>query len=392
MNQVQHVPEGAHRLRRHHRERREERGLRRGVGLRDHAVVLVRVHAECGEQEVRSLRLESLVQAKHVDTEHVLSMVRHIRQPHRRAAASQKHVVLGGNHRLQRRGHLGLSNGGRRHAQVDLAPPPMQGDQQGRGVGAVNAHALVFHQEFQQRQDLHRAVDVPVLPVLSILAVLSRPSICSHGLRCLERWLLTLHVFCVGALLRLVLRDLCKRILNELPSVPKILGDLLARLGIHAYQQVHSLIDPIRFHLRLPLEHGLPVPHLPQQGHEILAELHDVDTLPHFQGQLEGLQSDHHVDSGHLAAGTAVYSVQEVVQVHLLQGSLKVVAQCKRAVRLAGFGCCCSSCLLLADALHVRGLQQIVVGVQLEALGQDVHIHVRRGTEQPDRSAVHLSD
>mmetsp|Transcript_5135 Transcript_5135/g.11456 ORF Transcript_5135/g.11456 Transcript_5135/m.11456 type:complete len:207 (+) Transcript_5135:2834-3454(+) len=204
------------------------------MGLGDHAVVLVRVHAERREQEVGPLRLEGLVQAEHVDAKHILGMVRHICQPHRGAAATQEDIVLGGNHSFQRRGHLRLRDGGGRHTQVNLTAPPVQRHKQGCSMGAVNTHALILHQQFQQRQDLHRAVHVSVLPVFSALSILCRPSISRSGLRRLKRWLLTLHIFRVRPLFRLVLRDLRECILNELPSIPKILGDLFPRLGIHA--------------------------------------------------------------------------------------------------------------------------------------------------------------
>mmetsp|Transcript_129960 Transcript_129960/g.417144 ORF Transcript_129960/g.417144 Transcript_129960/m.417144 type:complete len:231 (+) Transcript_129960:2468-3160(+) len=103
VDQVQHVPKGVLRLWRYDREGVEQGCVGGGVWLRDDAVVLVRIQRERGQHEVQCLRLVGLVEAHHVHTEHILGMLRHVREPGRRVRMAHEEPLLLSRDALQRR-------------------------------------------------------------------------------------------------------------------------------------------------------------------------------------------------------------------------------------------------------------------------------------------------
>mmetsp|Transcript_47653 Transcript_47653/g.77276 ORF Transcript_47653/g.77276 Transcript_47653/m.77276 type:complete len:256 (+) Transcript_47653:2470-3237(+) len=94
VDQVQHVAEGVLWLWRDDGERVEQWCVWSSVRLGDDAVVLLRVEREGREQKIKSLSLVGLIQAAHVDTEDVLGVLRHVRQPGRRVGVTDEETFL----------------------------------------------------------------------------------------------------------------------------------------------------------------------------------------------------------------------------------------------------------------------------------------------------------
>mmetsp|Transcript_6178 Transcript_6178/g.15139 ORF Transcript_6178/g.15139 Transcript_6178/m.15139 type:complete len:407 (+) Transcript_6178:1235-2455(+) len=280
VDQVENMAEGVLRLWRYDRECIQQRRVGGRVWLRDDAIVLLGVQGEGREQEVQSLCLVGLVEAAHVDTEHILGVLRHVCEPRRRVRVAHEEALLGLRHLLEGRLEAVLRQDRDWARDVHICPPMEYHGHLDQEV--KREWPLLLGGECPQIEHrLHNRVIVILVPFLLLLrhgAVGAVTALGGLALALLQRGLLG------------VLEDL----LNLFPLSQGLVSDGPSSRNVQAHEGLHAFQNLLWLNQRVDLMSVLQEVHLPEHGHHAILEvLHSLAQLFRELLQLQLAQQVH---------------------------------------------------------------------------------------------------
>mmetsp|Transcript_23333 Transcript_23333/g.59575 ORF Transcript_23333/g.59575 Transcript_23333/m.59575 type:complete len:649 (+) Transcript_23333:1716-3662(+) len=295
VDEVEHVAKRVLRLRGDDGERVQEGRVGRGVRLGDDAVVLLGEEREGRQEEVERLRLVGLVQAAHVDAEHVLGVLRHVGQPARRVRVPDEEALVGLDHLIEGALEAILGQDGQRIPDVLVRPPMERHDELGEEF-LREGPALLHGERLQEDHGLDgRAALLAVGPCQGVLV--SRLALVPDGIRRGDG-----------------LPDEREDLGDLLPLLQHRLGDLAPGFHVERHERLHAVEDPLGVDERLLLVPTLQEVHLPEQRHHALVE--GLQGLADLVGELLGRHGAEELRS---ADATVL-----VARVHGLQLGLQV--------------------------------------------------------------------